>query len=107
MPHDPQLGEGIQVPLRWAEGADLPLVHADHVLLTFRGQYFVITIGQTAEPMLVAGDEEAIKAVLESGVSIRPLARFTVPADRMVEWAEVIHRHVQKFAPKDAEPDDA
>lgn len=89
--------EGIHLRLVWDIPLDTPTYHADEMLIGTRGDYFLLTIGQHAEPLLSPNDEHAVARLREAGtISIRPLIRVAIPRNRMLQWARVISDHVNQ-----------
>jgi len=90
--------------LEWERFPDLPLLAADHMLVSFRGDVYHLTIGQTQEPLFSPQDEENMAEIAQiPSLQIKPLARFVVPRTKMVEWADVLHQLVSNTSGLTAE----
>lgn len=77
----------------WQPATDLDIIHADQMVLTLRGDYGVLTIGQIVEPVLSPLDAKVIERLEASGeIPIKPLARFSIPKSSIAEWAAVFAR---------------
>lgn len=93
------VAEAVQLRLRWRPTQDLSIQHADQFILTSKGDYFVLTIGQVDEPIFPPNDADAVKELLKVGNAwIRPLARFAIPSDQMADWARNISELVDRVS---------
>lgn len=89
------LAEGTTLQLKWPLDPDLPITLADQLQIGFRGDYYLLTIGQAEQPMF--SGEASMAAVLERGfVGVRPLARFAVPRVQMDAWITAIQSQMAK-----------
>lgn len=99
--------DAVQLRLKWLPTTDVLIQHADRFVLTFKGDYFVLTIGQVDEPALPPNDVEATRALMESGtVPIRPLARFSIPKVHMVDWAKRFQELTERVLGEQVTDDD-
>ena len=107
MDTDDQPGpEQIEITPTWAHGA-VPTLLADQLLITFLGDYYLLTVGVLEHPAIHPSDQKALEELKKRGtLPITPLARFAVPASRMAEWSSVIQGLVGRFTPEKESNDD-
>lgn len=92
---DPEL---LEVRLKWTGIDELDILHANHMAIQSRGDYFLLTFGQSADPIVAAGDKAALDDLREKRyVPIRPLVRMAVSADDMRRFSEIIGKSVERF----------
>ncbi len=79
--------DGLAVHLRWRDLSSTPIEFCDHLLITLRGDHFVLAIGQTELPQMIPGDDIALSELRsDPTVWIRPLGRFALPKSRLLEF---------------------
>ena len=73
--------------LRWKGLESQPIVFADHLVVSARGDYFLLSVGQVADPQLLPDDTEGAEELRARGtVEINPVARIAVPRTKMIEF---------------------
>jgi hypothetical protein len=95
---EPTEAHAVEVRLKWVGIDELDTLHANQVAVQARGDYFLLTFGQTADPILVPGDREALREIQAKGhIPIRPLVRMAVSADDMRRFNDVIGGLMKKL----------
>lgn len=86
----------VRLELKWLPTAEpMSAEFVEHMLIGNRGEYYMLTLGQTVEPVSPPNGAEKIAEAIENGaLGIRPVARFIVPRGKMEEWARVLGRFV-------------
>lgn len=95
----------LRARLVWGDVDSLPVLAANQFIIqvaqeTVQGSPTVLlTLGYVAPPVLLGTPEqqrEAAAAVEQ--LTIRPVARFTVPAERMLELSQLVQNLPQQWA---------
>jgi hypothetical protein len=102
---EPEQDEVLVVRGVWAPGDELTTLFADHISVTDRGEFFVLTVGQTVHPIVSPGQSDAMDKLRASGeIAIRPLIRVSVPKSAFGAWAAVLGRMAARISQLEDEP---
>jgi hypothetical protein len=87
----PPRAPGLDLPPRWTDLDDVPILFANHFLVQQHPHEFVISVGQLMEPPLVGSPEQVREqAAALTHVPVTTLARVGVTRDRLRELIAVL-----------------
>lgn len=83
----PAADEAVSLRVRWRDLEETDILFADQLLISFRRGYFLLSIGQTADPQPLPGDAEEIARLRERGeIGVHPLIRVAIPEPVAAEF---------------------
>lgn len=84
--------------LVWSDVEGMTAVHSDHLVVAARDGYFLVTFGQTVDPIVLREeDAEALKS--RGYVSVKPLIRMAIPPLAMARMASAFIENLKANAP--------
>ena len=96
----------VQVKAAWDDIEDMAIGFSDQLIVTHLGDYFLLTLGQVAQPQVLPGDSETMERLKERGkVQIRSQFRTAVPASAFLEFVRASSRLIATMA-TDPNPED-
>ncbi|MGH8933021.1 MAG: hypothetical protein ACRDZO_20950 [Egibacteraceae bacterium] len=88
----------VQVPIVWVDVDQTPIQFANQFVSQFQSNEFIVTIGQLAPPMILGPPEERAEQFQNLAfVTVRPLARFGLPASRLRELIQVLSENLEGY----------
>ncbi len=77
----------VQVRGLWEKLGDHEIKFVDQLLMSFRGDYFILSLGQVIDPQPFSTGDDALTEIRERGtVPITPLVRVAIPQAKMIEF---------------------
>jgi hypothetical protein len=84
-------GAEFSLPLDWADFDEIPILFANHFLVQFQADEFVLSLNQVTGPPLVGTAEEMRDQLQEHGsLPIHTLARVGLTRRRLTELVSVL-----------------
>jgi hypothetical protein len=93
------MAEGeFEVPIVWVDVDQTPIQFANQFISQYQAHEFVLTIGQLAPPMIIGTPEQQTEQVENLAfVTVRPLARFGLPVNRLRELIRVLSENLESY----------
>ena len=88
--------EELALAANWPSFEGLQILFADQLIISFRGDHFVLTVGQVADPQIFPQDRPSIDKLRERGLQITPLFRAAIPVSQMVEFLKAAMKLVDQ-----------
>ena len=96
MADDGDAGREIQIRLVGLESA--PILYANHFVIQYQPDEYILTVAQVAPPVLLGTDEQKLEQVEQlEFVPAQVLARFALSRRRVEEVIGILQNHLARF----------